>query len=525
MSDVYKVILVDDEDQVRGRIKSFLEERDDFVVVDSANNGVDALELVETHEPDVVITDIRMPFINGIELTKHLRRDYPNIKVAFISGYDEFEYAKEAIDLNVYTYLMKPVSQDDLHAFLDKLAATLKDEHDRLYNAERLEETYKESMPLLIENRFTALLQEDMIQDDSLDALKQFGIDLTKGQHVLGIIRFKGAKDTFLLERFRIFLRNLIPTILNHYKQVHVFQMTGNMIFLVNHPELTTRRVEDDLHAMLAKTGDFEALSMDIGVSSIFDDVRELRVKFEEAERALDYGKYSNVGPLIFYEDFEREDPQIYMISNEMISQIDNAIRFGTLEHITDLFNDIRILTNANTASWMNLRFIMVNIASMVIRYAQSLSVDLSTLMDGDMIDVVMEQRDLNDFLTFVEDMIVRIREAKEKDTAQKSNKLIYEIIQYVDTNFTKPSIQMETLCETFAISVSYLSVLFKRETGMTFHKYLTKKRMEKAKELLAYSDQRVIEVAEACGYNEVYHFSHTFKKYTGVSPKEYRHD
>jgi len=110
MQTLYKLLLVDDEDEVRGRISSLIDQNSGFVVVGKAGNGHDAYELVEELKPDVVLTDIKMPFIDGIELARMLKRDFPTVKVAFISGYDEFKYAQEAIKLNVVSYLMKPLT-------------------------------------------------------------------------------------------------------------------------------------------------------------------------------------------------------------------------------------------------------------------------------------------------------------------------------------------------------------------------------------------------------------------------------
>lgn len=110
MQDLYKILLVDDEDEIRGRIASLIDQQSGFAVVGKAGNGHDAYELVEEIRPDVVLTDIKMPFVDGIELARMLKRDYPTVKVAFITGYDEFKYAQEAIELDVISYLMKPLT-------------------------------------------------------------------------------------------------------------------------------------------------------------------------------------------------------------------------------------------------------------------------------------------------------------------------------------------------------------------------------------------------------------------------------
>ncbi len=153
-----KILIVDDESRVRRRIASQIAYRDYFELAGEASNGLDALEFIENNPVDVLFTDIRMPYSDGIDLTRRIRRDYPTIKVAFISGYDDFKYAKEAIDLNVVTFLEKPVMAEDIDNALKQIKDAIDHDLESFYNEQRLKETYRDSRPLLLENQFTALL-------------------------------------------------------------------------------------------------------------------------------------------------------------------------------------------------------------------------------------------------------------------------------------------------------------------------------------------------------------------------------
>jgi two-component system response regulator YesN len=152
MEELYKIILVDDEDEVRGRIPSKISEDSGFTVVGTTGNGYDALELIEKHSPQVVLTDIKMPYIDGIELAAIIRRDFPTVRVGFITGYNEFDYAREAIRHNVRSYLTKPLTQEDIASFLRHLKVELDEEYRDRYNRELIEKRYEQSVPLIIEN-------------------------------------------------------------------------------------------------------------------------------------------------------------------------------------------------------------------------------------------------------------------------------------------------------------------------------------------------------------------------------------
>ena len=147
---LYTMILVDDEDEVRGRISSRIGETSGFTVVGTAGNGYDALELIEEHTPHVVLTDIKMPYIDGIELAQTIRRDYPTTRIAFITGYNEFDYAREAIKLRARGYLTKPLTEEAIRDFLRDLKRDLDDEFEHRYSRDMIRKQYEQSVPLLI---------------------------------------------------------------------------------------------------------------------------------------------------------------------------------------------------------------------------------------------------------------------------------------------------------------------------------------------------------------------------------------
>ena len=188
MKKDYTIVLVDDEEEVRKRIISKIPQNMGFEIIGQAANGYDAIDLIERLKPDVVITDIRMPYVDGIQLANIIRTEYPKTKIAFISGYDEFAYAKEAIELNVLSYLSKPIAEEEVKHFLHKLKNILDEEYQAVFNQERLDIIYRENLPALIENQFNTLLHYSNINDLDLERFKIFGIDLMKGYFTVGLI-------------------------------------------------------------------------------------------------------------------------------------------------------------------------------------------------------------------------------------------------------------------------------------------------------------------------------------------------
>lgn len=160
----YKVLLVDDEEEVRNAIEQRINwEELGFEVIGKAQNGVKAMEIAEKLQPDVVITDIKMPYMNGLELARNLKEENPGVRILILTGFDEFEYAKEAVHLEIEEYILKPVNANELSECLKRLKNVLDKEREEKLNVRKLEQYYTDSLPVLQTN-FFALLWRDAFQ-------------------------------------------------------------------------------------------------------------------------------------------------------------------------------------------------------------------------------------------------------------------------------------------------------------------------------------------------------------------------
>ncbi|PAT01714.1 hypothetical protein CI105_05570 [Candidatus Izimaplasma bacterium ZiA1] len=525
MEKIYTIILVDDEDDVRGRLVSKISQNSNFKVLGSASNGYDALELIEKLSPDIVITDIKMPFINGIELTKIIRRDFPKIKIAFVSGYDEFEYAREAIELSVVSFLMKPVTVDDINEFLSKLKTKLDEEHSFLYDETKLQNLYDASKPILVENIFKSMLYQDKITDDTIKQFKFLDIFFTGNKFLLINLMFNSSDDIAAFEKKRIFLNNLIETSFNKYSFVKSMRLNKNTLILINASNLFIRDVESILYEIIIRMNEFSNIKLQVGVSDIFTDLKEFSYAFERASKALEATKYLNVGDIVLYKDICDKKKIDLSISKDQMRDIRYIFKHGSKKEREDLIKKLTTSTLIEQNSIINHQYYVANIISFIYDFALSLNIDISQIANENLMDTLMSFNDLKQILEYSEEIILKIRNYNKDNTKNKADDTLSQIIEYIDNNFEDPQINLESICDKFQISVSYMSMIFKKEKQTTFTKYLVALRMEKAMELLKYKTDKIIEISEQVGYNEVYYFSHSFKKYTGYSPKEYRNN
>lgn len=523
MEELYRLILVDDEDDVRGRILSKIKPEMGFEVVGKAGNGYDALELIEEFKPHVVITDIKMPFIGGIELARTIRRDYPTTKVAFISGYDEFEYAREAIELNVVAYLMKPITSQDIEEFLQKLKQTLDSEFDFLRNKNLIEERYNQSIPILINSYLNNFVQKKTLDIDDIKKLETYGLHLPTSNYVVGSISIDASSTS---EEPKLFVKTLIDKVFNNFTYSINFLTPDNVVFVLQDDIINTANVLDlNLFEILKYAEEYRDMVIRIGISKVFHEFVDFPNAYTESMHALRHSKYFNMGNIIYFNEIESIETKTMIINETDLSELDNRLKFGDKHEIRDIitrvFDDFELAKNVA----LDHRLFSIKLVNLIIDFAASLNVKISDVSDGDILSNFTKISDKNEFVEYFMQTVMKIRELNVQTQINKTDLIIENAIKYIDDHYNDPSLSLEEVSEYLNISVSYLSMLLRKVKRITFSKYLVKVRMEKAKELLKFTNEKVINISVVCGYNEVYYFSHSFKKYTGMSPKEFRNN
>lgn len=531
MEDLYKMILVDDEDEVRGRISSKISEGSGFSVVGTAGNGYDALELIEKYSPHVVLTDIKMPFIDGIELATIIKRDFPTIRVAFITGYDEFDYAREAIELNVSGYLTKPLTQNDISKFLIKLKIDLDNEFKEKYNMEILRKRYEESIPLVIDNYFSSyLVSSSSGRSEDIQNLKQYGISLDDTKYFLSFIKIERREsywDVVEFEKLKLSVRSVINSILErHHYDHYSFMFSDGIIFLIKEKgKFFLRDIDSVFYEMVKMSEKFLKVKIDIGVSNLHREFSQLYMAYEEASKAIGYSKFLNAGRIVYINQLEEQRPRVLSLSENDIKNIEYNVKFGSETELRNVIESLKLNALRDSKTVTNYRPYIINMMNVLVNFSNSIEADLNDIIEGDILQKMMQFSSLDQLFDWVLSILLKLRELNLKTKMTNSQKLLDSAVKYIHSNYQDPKISMEIVCEELGISISYMSLLFKKHKESTFVKYLTGVRIDKARELLKLTGDRIVEIAGQCGFNDVYYFSHCFKKYMGVSPKKYREE
>lgn len=523
MNELYKLILVDDEDDVRGRILSKISDESGFVVVGKAGNGFDAMELIEEHRPHVVITDIKMPFVNGIELARMIRRDYPTTKVAFISGYDEFEYAREAIELNVVSYLMKPITSADIDDFLMRLKKSLDEEFDFLHNSQSLEIRYRKSIPILINSYLNNYMKKKELTTEDVSRLETYGLELTPGKYIVGNISVSQGLE---LEEPKLFVKTLCDKVFKNYEEHITFLTPDSVVFIVKDDVLVnSREIDLKLFEVLKYAEEYRNMDIQFGVSKAFNHFTDFPQAYVESDQALKHSQYFNFGQIIYYEDIEDVEKKNIIIKDSDLTELDYQMKYGDELSIRKLLENLLFPYNDEKNVVVDFQLFNIKVVNVLIDFSSSLNVTLNDVLDGELIEALPNDKHITDYIDYIVNLVMKIRDLNVTSQVNKTEQIIEDATVYIQNNFTDSGLSLEVVSEHLNISISYLSMLFSKKKGISFNKYLIKVRMEKAKELLKFTNEKIVNIAGMCGYKEVYYFSHSFKKYTSISPKEFRNN
>ncbi len=527
MDSLYRILLVDDEDEIRGRIGSLIDKSSGFEVVGKAGNGADAYELVEQLKPDVVLTDIKMPYIDGLELARMLKRDFPTVKVAFITGFDEFNYAREAIKLNVINYLMKPLTSNDINSFLNALKSSLDDEYQRKFDISSAMKRYNETIPLIVDHELSSLIISTSISDSDISRLAQYDLDISNSSHYSCLIQIENNHDELELinlEKMSVLLNELAAKLPNNLKLFHHLVIQNGLFFIMKC--LDTQAIKDldmFLYEILQNADQYMGLRIHIGVSERFTRLNDLGYSYQEAKKAIDYSYFLNTGRLVYLKEVEKKKATKVVLTSEDILKIENAVKFGSKAEVKKILNRYKTeLTNLE-GSIYNSKHYIISLSNLILSFSDSINDDVEDIIDANFFDTMLSKSSIEELFKYTENTLLLLRERNIQSNISRTEKIINDCLKYVDINYQDPNLSLNVVSDVLDISVSYLSMLLKKYKDITFNKYVIQVRMEKAKELLKNTSNKIISISEACGYNEVYYFSHSFKKYTGQSPKKYR--
>lgn len=535
---MYKLLLVDDEAEVRQGIISKIDwTKTGFEIAGEAENGLEALEIMEKINPDVAIIDIKMPFMDGMQLAKIISRDYPATKLMILSGFDEFDYAQKAIRYNVMEYILKPFGADELMDILERLKMVLDEEKLRNADLEKLRNEYMESLPILKERFLNALITERMGDKDTLERARRFNITLGEGNHVVAVVKhnldqkentLEGSPSISPLEEKELHGYAVYETcerIGKTHDSIAFMRTGGETVMILPVPSKDIKSafsVLEEIRMVIEKT---HPMTVTIGVGEIVDSLESLPDSYKSALGALEHQLVEGSNRLLWINDLLPKDHGQLTFSEDMDREIRTVIRAGSETEIESVIHKHFQVMRDEEISYLDCRLFINEMLTSLLRIARSHNLNLTDLVEeGENIFALMKELSVLDNIEawFVKTCLILNQNIME-NRMSGIQRMVETAKEHVKSHYHDSDLNLDTISQMLHISPSYFSRMFKKESGMTFIQFLTEVRMEKAMEYILETDLKNFEIAEKIGYAEANYFSYSFKKFYGQSPTAMR--
>lgn len=524
---MYKLVIVEDERDARKRLISMIEKAGSkFELIAEYENGIDAYDGILSDSPDLVITDIRIPYINGIELAKKIREMLPLVKIIINTGFNEFDYAKEAANLGVLGFISKPVTQEDVDTLLKKVEETLDEEFLSAENLTKLETFYENNLPIIREHDLYRLSGMSAISPAFRRKLRHNNIDLDYRYFAMCVFDFDEALDGNM-ERYEFGLssvRKLVSESFGGLCDVEMFSRDEKLcLILKSNDSIDISKAENLMETIILRVGRFSGMPLSVGMSNIYEGDLDFSGMLREALRALEYRGVMGGRKVFFFGNAAPAPAGKILIDDTDIRQLGYLMRYKPVEECIECLAVIRQKMETDEAQ-NSYYYLLTSILNTLIKSCDDLE-GLYTRYSGQggMYRRLFESKTADEVFAFFSEMTRVIRTLNDNIIVDNVENNLQKVLDYMETHYSDADISFESVAREVNFSVSYISALLKKNRNTSFIKHLTALRMEKAKELLKSPALKIIDIAEQLGYADPYYFSHCFKKYTGFSPKEFR--
>ena len=534
-----KVFLVEDEMVIRRGIKNSIDwEKEGYIFCGEASDGELAYPMIIKEKPDILITDIRMPFMDGLELCKLVKKELPNIKILILSGYDEFDYAKEAIRLGVTEYLLKPISSGKLLEALNGVSESIRREKEdkdlvRKYMEEMRENTEHEKQKF-----FEQMIAGNLSMADALETGKKYEMNLSAGMYNLLLFRFTLGEENRKSGELLGEAEYAIEKLTERLEYVFEFQRGVEgwaFLLMADNEEQMSERVKElskDLEEIMKN---YSTIAYFGGIGQPVASLRELEESFREAERALAARFTMELNRIISVEDIRMAQNVDTLDDIEITSfgeiektrtMLEKFLNNGAEDEI-DEFVDVYIneLPEENLKSVLMRQYIIMDAYIVMMSFCEKIEG-----IEGEMQAQSEELKNsmktiqtLEEIKNYIRMLLKKIIGVRDTISGRRYSDIIEIAKDQIRKTYMSDEISLNTIAAEVGMSPSYFSSIFSKEMGKTFVEYLTEIRMDRAKELLMCSSMKTSEIGYEVGYKDPHYFSYIFKKTQNCTPKEFR--
>lgn len=526
---MHTVFLVEDEPLIRQNIRNAIEKSDEpYTCIGEAGDGELALSIIQDLRPDILVTDIKMPFVDGLTLARQARAISPWLRIIIISGYDDFELARQAICVGVDQYLLKPVAGKDLFGALHKASEQIR-EHKR-QSVSFLKEASDEEMVknALVGSLLEQLCGGEVSAGEALRRANELGIDIVSKRYVVLISLFEGvegAPDRQAIASKVKFMLAEDPDVLYFLSGVDhvVLIIKGTADIDVTEKAYHTAQtlkheVEDDGSTLLT-----------VSISSVTQRISGIHDAFHEARILLNALGQASRGRIFCVGDIGRIKSPVADSADTIFNlNIETKLKFATADDVPVIVEEFAKNLNFDETQTVLYRYyVLMDLTNTAMRIIRSFKpgTDPSVIAEHfvDIRHLFQSAMSIEEFRELATRICLKAIELRDCGNSSHHVKLVRRACEYIQENYNSPDISLNTVAAHVFLSPAHFSTIFSQEMSETFIDHLTNVRMERVKEMLASTDEKVVSIAFDVGYNEPNYLSYLFKKREGLTPKEYR--
>lgn len=533
-----KVFLVEDEYIVREGIKNNIDwEKNGYDFCGEASDGELAFPMISEKRPDIVITDIRMPFMDGIELSRMIKEEYPEIKIIILSGHEEFEYAKAAIQIGVEEYLLKPINGDELLQVVNRVAQKIKEENE---SRETLQEGEgDENFEYAKRQLLSSLIDDNASLSDAMEQGKKIHLNLMAQCYNIMMLKLQRKnKEQGFSQRILELYKTMEDTLKEQDGQSIMFDRApeGKVILFMGSGEEEIRRNMDVFAGQFREIlPEYEDVTYFGSVGVPVMRLRELGESYEAASHGFSYRFLTEPNQIVDNHtvfDQTRNEKKFFCsigsvdIQNLDKQKIESFLKGGEMDEIHFFVEEYMKNTgDAGKNSMIFRQYIVMDMFFAASHFLTQITDGREQL--GEPFESLEQMQkivsDLEATVVYIKELFTKVMQVRDAQTTEHNSDVVENAKKYISENYHDEELTLNTVAHEVNVSPNHLSAMFSQKTGQTFVKYLTDVRMHRAKELLKCTSKRSNEICEEVGYRDPHYFSHLFKKNVGCSPIQYR--
>ena len=533
---MYRILLVDDEILVRDAIKENIDWKSiDCELVGDCENGKQAAEFVQEHPVDIVLTDILMPYMDGMELSHFLHDNYPDIVIVIFSGFGEFEYAKKAIQYGVSEYLLKPVTAMELTSVIEKMKQKVDQQRREKSKMDKLaqnSEKYRKNEQIIRSKNMEALVNCTTDVNKTIQRLSEMGVDISAASYRVALFDIDLYSGMYKLDTEKrqesalmaFVLFNISDEIVTREKAGIAYQEGNNrvgILFQETWSRNFTSKTKEICREIQQKTKEVMGFDVSMGIGKWVKKPEELIQSHDMAAQTLQY-RYLLGGNLLI--DMEEQHPAQEINLDESLADLKEFMKTGQKEQVDQTLATIEEAIRQALMEKSRACMYLQQVIRTMDNACEDVSADMDRIREDrdELLRQVTDQKSFEDACKVVQKHTDRIFEILSEMNTSSSERQARLAIDYIQKNYMDPDLSLNSICSYLNISTSYFSTIFKDQTGETFTEVLIRTRMEKAKELLEKTTMKNYEIAEKVGFSDPHYFGISFKKMTGCTPTEY---